>query len=240
MLLGVGHAVRPGGAARPGRGEPRRPGRGRARKEEARLNAPRPSRPRWRNSKRRTPRHTPSPRSQTTRRARAPRRVGRTPRARPRRRMRSMAKTSQKVRQGRKAPVSEPRIQPLPSLWTPARLLPQVRPLPDLPARGRARGLRPRHDQVELVEQMHTDPIADYLTRIRNAIRAGHDEVDIPASTAEGGDVADPQGAGLHHRLPQAPPPVGERSRSTSNTPRTAARHPRDRTGLPSRPPPLR
>ena len=30
---------------------------------------------------------------------------------------------------------------------------------------------------------MHTDPIADYLTRIRNAIRAGHDDVEIPAST---------------------------------------------------------
>ena len=29
---------------------------------------------------------------------------------------------------------------------------------------------------------MHTDPIADYLTRIRNAIRAGHDEVEIPLS----------------------------------------------------------
>lgn len=29
---------------------------------------------------------------------------------------------------------------------------------------------------------MQTDPIADYLTRIRNAIRAGHDEVEIPAS----------------------------------------------------------
>lgn len=29
---------------------------------------------------------------------------------------------------------------------------------------------------------MHTDPIADYLTRIRNGIRAGHDEVEIPAS----------------------------------------------------------
>jgi small subunit ribosomal protein S8 len=27
---------------------------------------------------------------------------------------------------------------------------------------------------------MQTDPIADYLTRIRNAIRAGHDEVEIP------------------------------------------------------------
>jgi small subunit ribosomal protein S8 len=29
---------------------------------------------------------------------------------------------------------------------------------------------------------MHTDPIADYLTRIRNGIAAGHDEVEIPAS----------------------------------------------------------
>ena len=29
---------------------------------------------------------------------------------------------------------------------------------------------------------MHTDPIADYLTRLRNAIRAGHDDVEIPAS----------------------------------------------------------
>ncbi|HEY8501271.1 MAG TPA: 30S ribosomal protein S8, partial [Solirubrobacterales bacterium] len=30
---------------------------------------------------------------------------------------------------------------------------------------------------------MQTDPIADYLTRIRNAIRAGHDEVEIPFSS---------------------------------------------------------
>lgn len=29
---------------------------------------------------------------------------------------------------------------------------------------------------------MQTDTIADYLTRIRNAIRAGHDEVEIPFS----------------------------------------------------------
>ncbi|HEX3173391.1 MAG TPA: 30S ribosomal protein S8 [Solirubrobacterales bacterium] len=29
---------------------------------------------------------------------------------------------------------------------------------------------------------MLNDPIADYLTRIRNAIGAGHDEVSIPAS----------------------------------------------------------
>jgi small subunit ribosomal protein S8 len=30
--------------------------------------------------------------------------------------------------------------------------------------------------------EMLTDPIADYLTRIRNALGAGHDEVEIPAS----------------------------------------------------------
>jgi small subunit ribosomal protein S8 len=29
---------------------------------------------------------------------------------------------------------------------------------------------------------MLTDPIADYLTRIRNAVGSGHDEVEIPAS----------------------------------------------------------
>ena len=29
---------------------------------------------------------------------------------------------------------------------------------------------------------MLTDPIADYLTRIRNAMSAGHDEVEIPSS----------------------------------------------------------
>lgn len=29
---------------------------------------------------------------------------------------------------------------------------------------------------------MMTDPVADFLTRVRNAIRAGHDRVEIPAS----------------------------------------------------------
>ena len=29
---------------------------------------------------------------------------------------------------------------------------------------------------------MLTDPIADYLTRIRNGLSSGHDEVEIPAS----------------------------------------------------------
>jgi small subunit ribosomal protein S8 len=29
---------------------------------------------------------------------------------------------------------------------------------------------------------MLTDPISDYLTRVRNAVQAGHDEVEVPAS----------------------------------------------------------
>ena len=52
---------------------------------------------------------------------------------------------------------------------------------------------------------MHTDPIADYLTRIRNAIRAGHDEVEIPLNGLKLEMSPDPQGAGLHQGLqPQA------------------------------------
>ena len=47
--------------------------------------------------------------------------------------------------------VQDPQLQPLQALRPPARVLPQVRPVPDLPARGRARGLRPRPDEVELV-----------------------------------------------------------------------------------------
>lgn len=34
---------------------------------------------------------------------------------------------------------------------------------------------------------MHTDPIADYLTRIRNGIMAGHDAVVVPASKMKAG-----------------------------------------------------
>ena len=34
---------------------------------------------------------------------------------------------------------------------------------------------------------MMTDPIADFLTRIRNAVRAGHDRVEVPASRIKAG-----------------------------------------------------
>ena len=61
--------------------------------------------------------------------------------------------------------------------------LSQVRALPDLPARARPPGRRSRHDEVELVgEEMLTDPIADMLTRIRNANRALHDSASMPTS----------------------------------------------------------
>src|SRR5439155_836233 len=39
-----------------------------------------------------------------------------------------------------------------------------------------------RHGEGELVGSMRSDPIADMLTRIRNASRAEHEKVDIPAS----------------------------------------------------------
>src|ERR1700748_2269407 len=41
----------------------------------------------------------------------------------------------------------------------------------------------PRRDESELVRRfMTSDPIADMLTRVRNAIQARHPKVDVPAS----------------------------------------------------------
>ena len=88
---------------------------------------------------------------------------------------------------------------------------------------------------------MQTDPIADYLTRIRNAIRAGHDEVEIPLSglkmemsriLKEQGYIKD------FHRKPAA---VGEAIKVSLKY--TEDRRPvilGHRTRLPPRPPPLR
>ena len=46
-----------------------------------------------------------------------------------------------------------------------------------------------------------SDPIADMLTRIRNASRARHDEVVLPASRTQARHRPHPQGRGLHRRL---------------------------------------
>src|SRR6266568_4639303 len=65
-----------------------------------------------------------------------------------------------------------------------ARGVPQVRALPDLPARARTPRCDPRHDEVELVGEtrMLTDPVTDMLTRIRNANKALQDRVIMPSS----------------------------------------------------------
>ena len=46
-----------------------------------------------------------------------------------------------------------------------------------------------------------TDPIADMLTRIRNANVAMHDEVPMPSSKLKEALAADPAERGLHRRL---------------------------------------
>ena len=46
-----------------------------------------------------------------------------------------------------------------------------------------------------------TDPIADFLTRIRNAIHAAHETVEMPASKLKARARADPRRAGLHRLL---------------------------------------
>ncbi len=79
------------------------------------------------------------------------------------------------------AQVQDPRVPPLPQVRPPARLHAQVRPVPHLPARPRPRGRDPRAHQEQLVA-MQTDPIADFLTRIRNGLQADHDAVVLPAS----------------------------------------------------------
>ena len=78
--------------------------------------------------------------------------------------------------------------------------VPQVRPLPDLPPRDDPRGRSAGLDEGELVrEAMLTDPIADMLTRIRNANTAMHDEVLMPSSKQKVALARDPPAGGLHH-----------------------------------------
>ena len=116
-----------------------------------------------------------------------------------------MAKKSL-ISEGRPAAeVQDAALQPVQPVRAAASRLPQVRSLPDLPARARARGLHPRHDQVELVRRrtMLTDPIADMLTRIRNANRALHETTDDADLPPEGRDRPRPQGRGLHQGLPR-------------------------------------
>ena len=89
------------------------------------------------------------------------------------------------------AEVQGARLHPVPPLWPAARRVPQVRAVPRVPARARrtrARSPASRRPAGEGRRPMTmTDPIADMLTRIRNANVAMHDEVRMPSLQAEGG-----------------------------------------------------
>ena len=65
---------------------------------------------------------------------------------------------------------------------------------------------------------MMTDPIADMLTRLRNANIAFHDDVRDAVVEAQGGAGADPRAGGLHRGLrgrsdDSAAPAASSRSR---------------------------
>ena len=51
-----------------------------------------------------------------------------------------------------------------------------------------------------------TDPIADFLTRIRNGITAAHETVDMPSSKLKNEIARILEGAGLHRRLRRRSP----------------------------------
>jgi small subunit ribosomal protein S8 len=57
---------------------------------------------------------------------------------------------------------------------------------------------------------MQTDPVADYLTRIRNALRSGHDEVEIPSSGLKKEMSRILKEQGYIRDFAMAPAPVGE------------------------------
>ena len=78
-----------------------------------------------------------------------------------------MAKTSLRVKQKRTAEAQGSRLHALQPLRPAARRVPQVQALPDLPARARARGRDPRHDEVaagrrhddaDRSDRRHADP----------------------------------------------------------------------------------
>ena len=130
-----------------------------------------------------------------------------------------MAKTSQRVRQARPAKYKTREYTRCRRCGRAARRVPQVRPLPDLPARARPRRVHPRHDEVELVDQpmSMTDPIADFLTRIRNGIRAAHEIVEIPSSQAQARARADPQASRATSRTSSSSAPDARPSRRAAS-----------------------
>ena len=100
------------------------------------------------------------------------------------------------------AELQDPGLHPLPPLRPCPLGVPQVRRVPDLPARARAQRLHPRHDEVELVT-LHVDDRPDRrlphppAQRRQGAAPRRRD----PVLEAQARAGADPQGAGLHRGL---------------------------------------
>ena len=70
---------------------------------------------------------------------------------------------------------------------------------------------------------MLTDPIADYLTRVRNALGADHPEVEMPASRLKKEISRILAEQGYIKGFEVEPTPSASRSGSSSSTPRTAS-----------------
>ena len=82
-----------------------------------------------------------------------------------------MAKKSMIAKAKRKPRFERPRLQPLLRLWPAACLHASLRAMPHLLPGARPAGRAAGRHQVELVAMNISDPIADMLTRIRNASR---------------------------------------------------------------------
>ncbi len=113
------------------------------------------------------------------------------------------------------AQVQGARLHALPSLRAGPFRVPQVRPVPRVPARAGPRRRDPRPDEVELVRRstaMMTDPIADMLTRVRNANTAMHDQVKMPSSKQKVAlaEVLQKEGYIVGYEVAPSPKGVGE------------------------------
>ena len=100
---------------------------------------------------------------------------------------------------------SDPHSPALPAVRPAAGGVSQVRHLPDLLPQHGQRWPDSGRQESELVREhstMMTDPIADMLTRIRNANRIERPAVDMPATKLKAQRRPGAQGRGLHPRLP--------------------------------------
>ena len=97
-----------------------------------------------------------------------------------------MAKKSMIAKAKRKQKFAVRRYNRVSQVRQATRLFAQIWYLPYMFSRVGPRRRDSRRDKGQLVIEgeahMMTDPIADMLTRVRNACRAGHRKVDIPSS----------------------------------------------------------